>query len=569
MIERIRRWSWLALALGWAAAATILYQWAWQTPSVQLREQLKTLQFWILELHVAAFAFMTVVNVRSLGRLVRPAGAWIVLALASSLLAWVLSAAVAPRTNRIYYDEHIYQHIGQNLSDLRTAQLCNDGSIEYGILRCSQGEYNKQLYGYPHLLGLGYRILGTREGLAFRLNNLAAWALVWVLFCTTFLLFQDGRAAGLASLIAVLIPEQLRWSNTAAVEPSASLLSAIVVLTSVHFVRDRSWRSLAWLVSAAALGIQFRTESVLILPVVAVIVACFSPDELRRPRFWLAWLASLPSAAILFAHFASVWGEPWGATGSRTSIAYLSSNLAVNGPFYYADWRFPAMFSILAVVGLLWATVGRAALVMLLYFALFWGVFLFFHAGSYDYGADVRYSLMTYPPLVVMAGVGTSTILRGIEPWFPGRTRLTGMAVALILFQFLSYLPHVRAVGEEAWAARADVEYARQFAASVPPDGFVLTHTPSMFLLWGRNAAQTSIAAAQPEYVTRYLIPRYRGGVFLHWGFWCNVDDPAQVEFCRTVLDQFPSRLEAEHRRWSSRYALYRLEPARAAIQAK
>ena len=44
---------------------------------------------------------------------------------------------VAPRTNRIFYDEQIYQAIGQNLSDLHLAQMCNDGTLEYGTLQCS------------------------------------------------------------------------------------------------------------------------------------------------------------------------------------------------------------------------------------------------------------------------------------------------------------------------------------------------------------------------------------------------------------------------------------------------
>ena len=47
-----------------------------------------------------------------------------------------LTLFVAPRTNRIYYDEQIYQSIGQNLADLRLAQMCNDGSVEYGRLQC-------------------------------------------------------------------------------------------------------------------------------------------------------------------------------------------------------------------------------------------------------------------------------------------------------------------------------------------------------------------------------------------------------------------------------------------------
>ena len=63
--------------------------------------------------------------------------------------ALALTLFVAPRTNRIFYDEQIYQGIGQNLADLRLAQMCNDGSVEYGRLQCASGEYNKQPYAYP------------------------------------------------------------------------------------------------------------------------------------------------------------------------------------------------------------------------------------------------------------------------------------------------------------------------------------------------------------------------------------------------------------------------------------
>ena len=81
-----------------------------------------------------------------------------------------LTLFVAPRTNRIYYDEQIYQSIGQNLADLKLAQMCNDGTVEYGRLQCWMGEYNKQPYAYPHLLSVAYRVFGVSEGVAFAVN---------------------------------------------------------------------------------------------------------------------------------------------------------------------------------------------------------------------------------------------------------------------------------------------------------------------------------------------------------------------------------------------------------------
>jgi predicted membrane-bound mannosyltransferase len=82
----------------------------------------------------------------------------------------------------------------------------------------------------------------------------------------------------------------------------------------------------------------------------------------------------------------------------------------VNFWFYFADERFPAMIGIAAVIGMLSRDRIRERLVVLVYFLCFWAIFVFFYAGSYNYGADIRYSLMSYIPLPVLAGVGLERI---------------------------------------------------------------------------------------------------------------------------------------------------------------
>jgi hypothetical protein len=137
------------------------------------------------------------------------------------------------------------------------------------------------------------------------------------------------------------------------------------------------------------------------------------------------------------------------------------------------------------------------------------------------------------------------------------------MILALITIQFLWYLPFVRSVGEEAWGARADVMFAQSVARSLPANAIVLTHNPNMFHVWGHSAAQISLAATEPDYVDHVLGPRYAGGVFFHWNFWCNTQDASQVALCQEVLDQYRHRLVAERRERDQRFALYRLLPAR------
>jgi hypothetical protein len=80
-----------------------------------------------------------------------------------------------------------------------------------------------------------------------------------------------------------------------------------------------------------------------------------------------------------------------------------------------------------------------------------------------------------------------------------------------------------------------------------------------MFHMWGVNAGQMSRVVANPGYL-RLLESRYAGGVYVHWNFWCNVDDPVQAEFCRAAIALRPVEIVREYRERDERYALYRMK---------
>jgi len=87
----------------------------------------------------------------------------------------------------------------------------------------------------------------------------------------------------------------------------------------------------------------------------------------------------------------------------------------------------------------------------------------------------------------------------------------------------------------------------------------VLTHNPGMFHLWGVNAGQMSLVTSSPEYM-RFLAGRYSGGIYLHWNFWCNVQDPVQTAFCQKTLATWPGDVVKEYRERDQRFAFYRLK---------
>jgi hypothetical protein len=551
------RAAWLRLAGAWALVVPGLILWIGLTSPHTLREHLKTAQFWSLELCVVAGVVLACLNWRDLwGLLGRHHGVRI---LAVMALGVALTLFMAPRTNRIYYDEQIYQSIGHNMTDLRLAQMCLDGTVQYGRLECAAGEYNKQPYAYPHLLSLLYRVGGVGPGWAFAANATAMALTVAAVYLVVLLLFGDLTAALCAALIIALTPHQILWSATAAVEPLASFACVSAVAAVGLFAHTRTTAALALAGVATVYAVQFRPESFLIVPVVGLLLLHLAPEEFKERRVWWVGLACVALLAVHVAHLYSVRNEGWGTTESRFALQYVAPNFRVNGRFYVFDERFPVVYTVLAVAGLTVAAFALRRIAMLVYFGLFFVLGLFFYAGSYNYGADVRYSVMTYPPLAVLAGLGASQLALLMTRWHPLRVARWAVAAGLA-FQFLWYAPLVRATTEEAWAARADVTFAELVAPTLPSNSLVLTHNPGMFHLWGVNAAQMFLVVDNPARL-QFLATRYAGGVYLHWNFWCNVADPVQQDMCRRVAAMGPTEVFREYREQDQRFVFMRLMP--------
>ena len=524
-----------------------------------LRAFLMNWEFWALE---AQFAFLVIVTIVEVRRL-QVRRTTIVAAGVLAAFAWLLTATLPPRTSRIFYDEQIYQDVGRNLSDLHRAQMCNDGTVEYGRLECSLGEYNKEPYGYSYLLSLVYRVTGAGDSAAYKFNNVVAGLAVLLTVVLADLLFRNSLLAILSGIALTLFPMQLQWANTAAAEPTAALLCAASVLAAVQFTRTRTTSALVWTIAVAAFATTARPECVLIVPVIALVLLLLAPDTFRERRLWLAALGGAAAAWISVLHMIAVQQEGWGTTGPQFSLHHARHNFSTNFWFFVWDERFPAFCGAAAVIGLLAPGKIRERTLLLGYFLAFWTVFLFFYAGSYNYGADVRYSLMTYVPVAILAAAG----LWRIAEWMRTRLhqhwtdrQLCASLSAILLAQFLWYAPLVRATGEEAWSARADVRFAKEFAARLPPNSLVLTHNPSMFHVWNVSAAQVSFVRSDPRR-TEQLFARYAGGVYLHWNFWCNVPDPMQSSFCGAALDEFPHELVYSRRERDFTFALYKLQP--------
>jgi len=554
-------------------------------------------------------------------------GVWLFVIFAGGLL---LVSQVAPQVHRIYFDEDIYANMGQNIALTGQTGMANYGSFEYGEYFANWLGYNKDPSGWPFLISLAFQLFGTDETLAFYLNNLLFAGGILVVFFITRLIAGGWFAGLLAALIYALIPHSLIWSNTLAAEGPAAFFGGLAVLCTLVWLRTREARHLFLVATVLPFACAMRPESALIAlwALAAVAMNLFSaaaphpgplPQEERgagralRPHpfatrvFWATGLIAFALILPLIWHFYAVSGQSWGASGAKFSTAFFPKNLAVNSFYYLNNKAFPVLFTLLAVVGLAaWRgrpgqdgkITGRLpAWLILLWFVLFWGIFLFFYAGSYQYGADVRFALVSFMPLAALAGIGGEFLRKtgGQLPCFPFGIRqeersgkdggaaaslpyeIAGAAaggwpgmqmthrwpvatllILVLVLSWLKFMPLIRLVGQEAWGARYDHAHAREFIKKIPIRAIVLTHVPTMFLLWGQNAVQAHAGVNNPDLV-RELMTRYNGHVYFHQSYWCNTLNDANRTICEEIRKLYHLDPVAVASEQTYEYGLYRL----------
>jgi hypothetical protein len=354
-------------------------------------------------------------------------------------------------------------------------------------------------------------------------------------------------------------------------------------------------------------------------------IASSGPSEAPETRFrhplatrvfWAMGTVAFALILPILWHFHAMSGESWGAEGAKFATSFFIGNVMVNGFYFVSNHEFPLPFTLLALIsvaawkrrsgsggrrgpealqgsemsrrqgalpgpdgqrgskGLRQTEVPeepngtwvdfRLPLLMLLWFLLFWGIFLFFYAGSYKYGADVRFALLCFMPVAVLAGLG-GDVLRGRLDGLSGRISVgenrlpvVGLLVLLLLIAWLKFLPLIRTVGQEAWGARYDHLHAREFIGKIPNRSVVLTHIPTMLLLWGQSAIQTFAGVNNTDLI-RDLMTRYNGHVYFHRNYWCNTANDSNKTICDAIAQRYDLEPVATAREQSYEYGLYRM----------
>ncbi|MCX5905862.1 MAG: glycosyltransferase family 39 protein [Deltaproteobacteria bacterium] len=528
------------------------------------------------------------------------------------VVAAFLVSGVAPQVHRIYYDEDIYANVAQNIALTGKSGLCNYGTFEYGEYFNHWMVYNKEPSGWPFLISIVFQLFGVNEIYGFVLNNMLFVGGVLICFWIGYIISGRFFPAFIGAAVYAAIPHNLLWSNTVAAEPAAAVFGGLAVLCLLVYLKSGRLRHLLLLCLVIPLASQMRAESALIGIWGFAAVLVWSPKTLLRRGVWGAGLLTLILVLPHLLHVYAVSGESWGAQGAKFSLAFFKSNIAVNAAYYFDNKLFPVVFTLLALIGVLIPfsksvdsgqgkkgealngvclhqgdsgslfgnskvlkvgfcniPVGRffTSWLILLWFILFYGIFLFFYAGSYKYGADVRFALVSFMPLAVLSGMGADR-LRGGMGWLAGRMQseemnvgcgvLTGVMVTIIFFSWVSFLPLIRLVGQEAWGARYDHQYAREFIKKIPNRSIVLTHIPTMMLLWQQGAIQTFAGTNNPDLIDD-LLKKYEGNVYFHESYWCSTSTDHK-DLCRIMGERYDLEEVVSALEQGNHYGLYRIK---------
>ncbi|MFH1386601.1 MAG: glycosyltransferase family 39 protein [bacterium] len=398
---------------------------------------------------------------------------------------WVAS----PLTHRVYFDEDLYIVIAQNIAASNKALKTNLGTPT----SCIEGEYNKDPSGMPAVVSIPFSLFGPSEYLASRVTVVISLLNVLLAFLLAYLLFKNQVIALFSGLIFILLPENIIWASTVAAEPYQLFFAGLTLLGLVLFKQTRNKYLLMFTLASLAYAAQVRIEGILLLvPVSLYLMVHFDLEKEKKSKFFVAsfilfFLLILPQA---FSQSAFK-GENWGA-GSLPMFGFIHffHNFQTNFAFFFENTRTPLLVTLLAIVGFFPLREKiRTKLLLSSFFAVFFGIFLFFYAGSYNYGTDVRFSLILNLPLSIMAAV----VCQKIRVFFLGR--LPSLLAYTIIFAclFLSFLSVFNCIplGEESIEGRYSHDYMVACLRALPKNSYHFSYDPCIAVINGQGGGQT------------------------------------------------------------------------------
>ena len=487
---------------------------------------------------------------------------WLILLLIF-IIGFSLRMFATPHTNRVYFDEDIYLDIAKEIVVRQDAGLCNYGDQN----GCYDSTFMKWPNGHPFLLAISYLFFGSSQEIGFEMAAFLGSLCIIIVFLVGYLFSEKEKVGIYSALIFSLLPVHIMWSGTAASEPTFVFFILLTLLAFLMAFKSKmkSWNLYFFGIMCLTYAIQIRSEGGILLPIFGIFILLFD-DKLKTRlldrKFLLAWSLMLILITPYIIHTIHAGQtDTWGSSGKKFSLEFVKRNLPENLHFWlkgYKTLENPFLFTIFALIGLGYLLIKNRKVGIFLSFGflIFFTLYVFFYAGSVKFGADVRYSLTGYPWYVVFAGYGLYFIHCLLEKSLKNEWLILGLLFALIFVIFYLNSTYVfEEIGEiqEAKHARAYHNFAVETVKTLPKDCYILSHTPSMFLIMDYPSLQ--LWNGQNEKIMNEIFNKTNCIVFDD-NYWCNIE-PYKSSVCKHMFDSF--RLdEIDHIDFDNRtYTMY------------
>jgi 4-amino-4-deoxy-L-arabinose transferase-like glycosyltransferase len=301
--------------------------------------------------------------------------------------------------------------------------------------------------GYPAVAALLMLGVGNNALAAQLVSLLSGAALAPLLYWLSDALFADRRAAILAGLIVAVASQPIVSSLVIMADLPALLWATLAATLLVRADRARHpGRWLFALGAALALAVVSRWIYIVLAPAFGL----YALTQVRRGRYawWWLGLPLLSGLLIIVPQIGLSLGRPEGLAhswllGWRPLNALRSSFSTIdgvahyrlpNGLFYAQPLGHPSYLFPVFGLAALWGTARliRARAWPALILLLGWSGLAYGFLAGIPY-QNFRFSLTLYPPLVLLAAVGTSDLARRIRPgWLVPSVARLSLAAMLI-----------------------------------------------------------------------------------------------------------------------------------------
>ncbi len=538
------------------------------------------------------------------------------------LIFFVSFSFFLPRTELIFFDENIYQGVALNILHSGNALMC-----EYGtryVQKCLVGQLGFDPGGWPLLIAVAFRLFGTSNATTYNLELLMGALSIIAVFLISSILTERRELAVLSTAVFALIPELYIWSKTLA-NPDMPFMAfaTITTLLFLIFLRKTNRKTLLPFAFCLVFTIYLRVQALLLVPLFLLLFLTLSNNTIKetfrtRAKLLFATLFSdsglIPILAVFLILIVPQLYTMLATAGELKanaafylypntptfSASYILPTLSANTSFLLGLLRnYPIVFlpniTALAIIGTAFLVLQKkrknrfGLLLLLLGMTLVYFIFfLFYFSGSVLVGVSVRYLLILYPPLSILAAFG----LVGLGDWLVGLLHIHGnpgpkgrpgirnyilYIVLLLLFFVVPFAYAAQILVHPTYSyfgfplnnVTSKIQglnpYTTQYAKNsydfvesnyelVPKSCLVLSEVPSLWFMLNRSSSYLP----ETDIFTNSTFSNY-SCYYLDYGFWCGVS-PYNTTVCKFYTTNYRLRLVAtEASGGASNFSLYQI----------